>query len=37
MNGEDFARDLRKVQKEIWLKLADNYLRNSDNEFLAQF
>jgi hypothetical protein len=27
----------RLEQKEIWLKLADNYLRNSGNEFLSHF
>jgi hypothetical protein len=37
MNDRDFARNLRKAQKEIWLKFADNYLRNSGNEFLGCF
>jgi hypothetical protein len=37
MNEKDLGRDLLKRQKEIWLKLADAYLRNSDNEFLKRF
>jgi hypothetical protein len=37
MNDKNFGRDLRKGQKERWLGLADNYLRNSGNEFLEYF
>jgi hypothetical protein len=33
MNDNDF----RKKEREKWLRLADNYLRNSDNEFLERF
>jgi hypothetical protein len=37
MEDRNFARDLRKRQKERWLSLAGNYLRNSGNEFLELF
>jgi hypothetical protein len=37
MKDKNFARDLRKGEKERWLKLVDNYLRNSGNEFLECF
>jgi hypothetical protein len=37
MNDKNLARDLRKREKEIWLGLADSYLRNSGSEFLKRF
>jgi hypothetical protein len=37
MNDQNLVKDLRKGEKERWLRLADNYLRNSGNEFLERF
>jgi hypothetical protein len=37
MNDKDFVRGFRKGEKERWLRLADNYLRNSGNVFLEDF
>jgi hypothetical protein len=37
MNDKNFARDLRRRQKETWLELAGSYLRDSNNEFLKNF
>jgi hypothetical protein len=37
MGDKKFVKNLRKEQTEIWLKFADNYLRNSGNEFLGRF
>jgi hypothetical protein len=37
VNETDFIKILRVKQREVWLKLADSYLANSDDEFLKGF
>jgi hypothetical protein len=37
MDGEDFLRDYRKRQRDIWLKFVKNYIPGSNNEFLDCF
>jgi hypothetical protein len=37
VNETDFIKRLRIKQREVWLKLADEYLCNSDDDFLKSF
>jgi hypothetical protein len=37
MDGEDFAKDYRKRQRDIWIKFARGYLQGSSNAFLERF
>jgi hypothetical protein len=37
MNENQYILDMRQRQYEVWLKMADNYLSQSDDDFLTRF